>query len=253
MSPHDAYHAILSSGSRETYQVLVAISAVVGGWLIRRDSASWPVSPARRIAILSAAFVGSMIGCAIPAFLAGGIVGDATIFARLTTPKTVLGGILGGFVGVAALKLLIGDRADTSDAFARGGIAMMAIGRLGCIAQHCCYGRPGGGTLGWDQGDGVARVPVQVIEAACLVVLAAVIFACHHRGWLRGRLLFLLFAVYGSLRFGLEFLREPIASELFGIGFYQWIALLLAAVGAIQLRKRWPRAEPTVEPAGVPA
>ena len=40
---------------------------------------------------------------------------------------------------------------------------------------------------------------------------------------------------FDVLRFGLEFLREDIASRWLGIGFYQWLSLGLCSVGVYQI------------------
>lgn len=58
------------------------------------------------------------------------------------------------------------------------------------------------------------------------------------------RRLFLVFTSYGVIRFTLEFLREPLSDTYLGLGFYNWLALLLAAVGTYQLQKRRTHPEP---------
>ena len=151
-----------------------------------------------------------------------------------------MGGILGGFVGAAVFKKATRTAYDTSDAFARGTCLMMAVGRLGCIAQHCCFGIPCPPAIGLDLGDGVPRLPVQVIEAVLVFALFLVLDRLHRTGRARNRRLFLLFLGYGLLRFGLEFLRQQYAGTWLGLGFYQWLALALAGVGAWQIRKRSP-------------
>lgn len=229
------HHDILAAGSRQAYQVCVVIATLVGGWLIRNDSASWPMPAINRWAILFVAFIGSMIGCAIPAFFAGGLVEQMSWTAPIT-PKTVMGGLLVSYLFVVLFKKLSGNPVDTSDAFARGAIAMMAIGRIGCIFQHCCYGKYA--AWGFDFGDGVPRVPVQYFEAIGLFALFYGVQRLHTLNLLPGRRLFVVFAAYGLMRFGLEFWREPIANEFLGIGFYQFIALSILLIGAVEIRRR---------------
>ncbi len=237
MEGQDPYSAILEAGSRPLYHLAVLASMVLGGGLVHHDSKAWPLPRAVRLKIIAGVAAGCLVGCAVPAFFAGGYVGFVTANTILT-PKTILGGLLCGFFAAAIVKRAMGVPYDTSDAFARGGALVMAVGRLGCMAQHCCFGRPTSGAFGVDLGDGVPRVPVQAIEASLMVLLFAVLYVCHERRHIDHRRLFILFAAYGALRFGLEFLREDIASRWLGIGFYQWLALALFAVGVYQLAIR---------------
>ncbi len=234
MEAHESFSAILQSGSRPLYQLAVLASMVLGGGLIHHDSKAWRLSRAVRFKILAGVGVGCLLGCALPAFFAGGYVGLVAA-STLLTPKTILGGLLLGFFAAAMVKRAMGVPYDTSDAFARGGCLMMAVGRLGCIAQHCCFGRPTASLIGVDLGDGVSRIPVQTIEASLMFLFFAVLFFCHKRRYFDHRRLFILFAGYGVLRFGLEFLREDIASRWLGIGFYQWLSLGLCFVGVYQI------------------
>lgn len=226
------HHEVLSSGSRLAYQIFVILAMLIGGWLIREDSEKWSLTSSKRWSILGIAFLGALLGSAIPAFFSGGLVEDLAWSVPIT-PKTVMGGILASFIFVAIYKRITKTHFDTSDGFARGAIAMMAIGRIGCIFQHCCYGKES--SLGLDFGDGLSRVPVQYLEAIGLFAIFYLIQHLHEKNLFAGRRLFIVFALYGVLRFGLEFGREQIADIYLGIGFYQWIALLILATGIWQV------------------
>jgi phosphatidylglycerol:prolipoprotein diacylglycerol transferase len=230
-----AHELILRAGDPRLYHVAVFVAMLAGGWLVRRDSQSWQCSPAVRIRVIAAVAIAGLLGCGIPAYLVGGPV-EELAWSRWIAPKTVLGGLLFGFVGAAIYKRAAGVTAETSDAFARGACLMMLIGRLGCIARHCCFGVRS--AIGFDFGDGHARVPVQAIEATVVLVLFFAIHTLQRKNLLENRRLFVLFTSYGLVRFFLEFLREPIAGSWLGIGAYQWLALLLASVGVYQIRAR---------------
>lgn len=229
------HNEIITSGSRLIYQLFVIVAMLVGGWLIRKDSEKWPLSNIQSITLLAIAFIGALAGSAIPAFFSGGLV-EGLAWSTPITPKTVMGGILTSFLFVAVFKKLSKTHIDTSDGFARGAIAMMAIGRIGCIFQHCCYGKEV--SWGLDFGDGLSRAPVQYIEAIGLFGIFYFIQHLHEKNLFEGKRLFIVFALYGLMRFILEFFREQIADVYFGIGFYQWIALLILATGAWQIFKR---------------
>ncbi len=235
----DQHLAIVSAGSRLGYQLCVITASVVGGWLIHHDARRWQISPRQYWTIMLIALLGALVGSTLPGFVAGGFV-EEVAWTMPITPKTVMGGLLFSFLIIAGYKKIIRLNADTSDAFARGAICMMAIGRIGCILQHCCYGKAA--AWGFDFGDGVARIPVQYIEATGLFALAYLIQHLHQHHLFAGRRLFLVFALYGALRFMMEFLREPIAGDYLGLGFYQWLALLIGVVGALQIVKRSPPA-----------
>ncbi len=229
------HHEIINSGSRLIYQLFVIVAMLVGGWLIREDSKKWTLPPIQRWSILGVAFMGAMIGSAIPAFFSGGLV-EELAWSMPITPKTVMGGILVSFLFVAVFKKITKNTLDTSDGFARGAITMMAIGRIGCIFQHCCYGKEA--SWGIDFGDGLLRIPVQYFEALGLFAILFLIQHFHKNKLFVGRRLFIIFTLYGVLRFGLEFWREQITDIYFGIGFYQWIAVLIFMTGVWQTVRR---------------
>jgi len=229
------HHEILSAGSRLAYQAFVIIAMLVGGWFIRQDSESWRLSSTQRWIILGIAFIGALVGSALPAFFSGGLVEDLA-WTMPITPKTVMGGILASFIFVVIYKRIAHISFDTSDGFARGAIAMMAIGRIGCIFQHCCYGKEA--SWGLDFGDGLARIPVQYFEAIGLFGIFYLIQHLHEKNLFAGRRLFIVFALYGFMRFVLEFGRAQVADSYLGIGFYQWIALLIMITGIWQIFHR---------------
>ena len=231
------HHQLINSGSRLTYQFFVILAMLVGGWLIRKDSTKWKLPHFQHYTLLTIAFIGALAGSAIPAFFSGGLV-EGLAWSTPITPKTVMGGILASFIFVSIYKKITKNHLDTSDGFARGAIAMMAIGRIGCIFQHCCYGKEA--SWGLDFGDGLSRIPVQYFEAIGLFGIFYFIQHIHEKNLFAGRRLFIVFALYGCLRFTLEFGREQIANIYLGIGFYQWIALLIFVTGVWQILRRSP-------------
>ena len=231
------FYKIIDSGSASLYIAAVYAALFLGGRLITADSAAWPLPQATRIRIIAAVMIGSLVGCALPAYLAEGEVGWLA-WHHVVGPKTILGGIFGGFLGAALYKKCARISYDTSDAFARGACLMMAVGRLGCIAQHCCFGIPVAPGYGWDFGDGVPRFPAQTVEAIFLFALFFALHFLHRRNLFQNQRLFILFLCYGLARFSLEFFREQIAGRHGGLGFYQWLALLVAGTGLWQILKR---------------
>ncbi len=248
------YALILEAGNPFWHRVFVVAAAITGAVCFWYDSRFWPLSRRDRLSIIAIVAYGSILGAAVPAFLAAGAVGEqvavffweanyefeGSLAAAVYGPKTILGGLILGFLSVAAYKRLFNIRFDTSDSFARGVILTMFVGRLGCIAQHCCFGRETTAWFGVDQGDHIARIPIQIIESVFLFTLFLFICYLQKNNLFKNRRLFIAFGIYGLGRFILEFWREPVAKPLKGIGFYQWLALILLGISIFQLVKRTP-------------
>lgn len=246
------YIAIIESGNSVLHRALVVLAAIVGGYFFKVDSNAWPIPARQRLLIIAVVSYGAVFGAAVPSFFATGIVGnqvanffyeahaqfEGALMASIYGPKTILGGLIFGFLCVAVYKRVAGISFDTSDSFARGVVATMFVGRLGCIAQHCCFGRSTGLWFGIEQGDHIKRYPVQIFEAVFLAFLFFMLSYLRRNKIFMHKQLFIIYVVYGFVRFLLEFLREPVAQPILGLGFYQWMAIVLIAVGGYQLRLR---------------
>lgn len=135
------------------------------------------------------------------------------------------GGVAGAVVaGLIARRRLGVDFRRCADHFAAVMPLGHAIGRLGCLAAGCCYGRhtdlPWGVALAGDP----SRHPVQVYEAAANIGL----FLVASRVWLPRKLpvLRLVVASYALVRFALEFLRDdPRGAGFAGLSPSQLFAL----------------------------
>jgi len=91
--------------------------------------------------VMSGCFIGSMIGALLFNTILFGT--DNTlkkIFEFNVLGMSVLGGILGGFIGVEIFKKIIGYKESTGDAFAIAIPIGHSIGRIGCLLTGCCYG-----------------------------------------------------------------------------------------------------------------
>ncbi len=118
----------------------------------------------------------------------------------------------------------------------------MAVGRLGCLLQGCCYGAVC--DLPWaiamhDQPG--LRHPSQLYEIGFDLVLLAVLLLAPVR--YAGQTCFRFLAGYGAIRFLLEYTREQEAgmAVLAPFNNYQWIALGMLALGLVGLwRARAP-------------
>lgn len=122
-----------------------------------------------------------------------------------------------------------------------------AVGRLGCLAAGCCYGRPADAWLGLvlPDADGlwVSRYPTQLMAAAADLLILATLLILERRGKRRpgqrrpfDGLTFLLYlSLYCLKRFALEFLRGDAIPAVGGLSWAQLYTLagLLAAATLI--------------------
>ncbi|HVW86859.1 MAG TPA: prolipoprotein diacylglyceryl transferase [Bryobacteraceae bacterium] len=131
----------------------------------------------------------------------------------------------------------------TADVFAPGLALGHGIGRLGCFAAGCCWGKPT--NLPWavtftsqDTTTGVPLGiplhPTQLYEAFGEGIIFLILLAKWKRPHQEGSVIGLYLLLYGLLRFGVEFLRMHDSSNPLGGPFTleQWISLAVAAGGA---------------------
>ncbi|MEP6714167.1 MAG: prolipoprotein diacylglyceryl transferase [Terriglobia bacterium] len=131
----------------------------------------------------------------------------------------------------------------TSDVFAPGLALGHGIGRLGCFAAGCCWGRPT--NLPWavtfNNPDATTGVPLgiplhptQLYEAFAEGIICLILIARLRRPHREGAVIGLYLVLYGLVRFGVEFLRTHDSSNPLGGPFSleQWIALALVPAGA---------------------
>jgi phosphatidylglycerol:prolipoprotein diacylglycerol transferase len=139
----------------------------------------------QRWTVLAAAAVGALVGSRLlglaeqwPTVLAAWQQGRMLALVFSPGGKTIVGGLLGGWLGVEIVKRLSGIKRRTGDLFALPLCVGIAVGRIGCLVAGLAddtYGKPT--TLPWavDLGDGVGRHPVQVYEILFLIVLGAIV------------------------------------------------------------------------------
>jgi phosphatidylglycerol---prolipoprotein diacylglyceryl transferase len=225
-------HLPLSGPYRWTLLGAIAFSAIY--WFIRcrRDPAMLPVY----IGALGGAFLGAKLVYLFAEGWRDWPLEDRWL--RLATGKSVLGGLLGGYLGVEGMKSLIGYRKSTGDAFALVVPLGIALGRVGCWLQGCCLGRPTTlKLLAARDALGVTRWPSAQIELVFQLLAFAFMMILRKNPAFTNRLIFLYFMLYGTFRFAHEWLRDTPHLAL-GLSGYQWISLLLIALGAMMFRRR---------------
>ena len=135
-----------------------------------------------------------------------------------------------------------------SDAFAPGVALGHAIGRLGCFAAGCCWGKEC--SLPWavtfknpDAGAltgvplGVPLHPAQLYESVTEALLFSFLYWRYGKPHSPGQIIGLYLVISSIIRFLIEFERLHEQALPFGLplSITQWIAIGLAIVGAIIL------------------
>ena len=165
----------------------------------------------------------------------------------------LIGGMAGLFIYVKKYKL---DVKDFFDIFATVTPLGHAIGRVGCFFGGCCYGvrHDGFPSHIYDSAVGNAPVgvpllPIQLIEAACLLLLfAAELFAFMKFSGKKGMQSLMYITAYPTVRFATEFFRGDIERGKFGLlSTSQWVSaaliLCVIAYGIFSRGKRKNAAE----------
>ncbi len=152
----------------------------------------------------------------------------------------------------------------TSDIFAPGIALGHAIGRLGCFAAGCCWGKetklPWAVTFHNPDAWALTGVPLetplqpsQLYEFATEAMLFGYLYWRFGRPHEPGKIIGLYLVISSAVRFLIEFTRFHEQALPFGLplSITQWIALALAAAGATLLVR--PGHAPKVSGRAVPA
>ena len=136
----------------------------------------------------------------------------------------------------------------TSDVFAPGLAIGHAIGRLGCFAAGCCYGKPT--NLPWavtftnqDANGaplGVPLHPTQIYEALIESLICVVLYLLAKRQHKDGAIISLYLILSAIARFLVEFVRAHDEANPLGgpLTLEQWISIAVCVIGVILLTRR---------------
>lgn len=220
----------------------LALAALAFCWQPR----SVELPPGERQALRFGALAGAILGAyglQLPADLFGwsapppaGLPGTGD--ALPLGGRTVLGGLLGGWLGVEGVKALAGIQKPTGGDFALPLALALGSGRIGCWCAGCCAGAPcAAGWFATVDAAGTPRVPVQLLEAGFHFAAACVLAALAKRRASPTTRLAAYLAAYAVVRFTLEFwrLHPPV---VFGLSWHQLLAAaLFALAGGTWLRR----------------
>ena len=236
-----------------TYGVLVALGFLAGLWmtlqLARRSSL--PAEKITNLAVYCA--MAGILGAKLFMFLF-----DAPEY--LSHPEEIFsietlraaGVFHGGFLAALIVAAFYMRRQHlplwpTMDGFAPGIALGHSIGRLGCFAAGCCWGKEC--HLPWAvyfRSNEAAPVPLdkplhpaQLYESAANLIIFAFLYRRFNRPHRAGEIIGLYLVLYSTARFIIEFFREHEQSLVGPFSITQWIALGFLVLGAaILIRTR---------------
>ena len=150
---------------------------------------------------------------------------------------------------------------STLDVFAPGIALGHAIGRLGCFAAGCCWGKechlPWAVSFHNPDAYALTGVPLevplhpsQIYELLTEAALFAFLYWRFGRAHAPGRIMGLYLVLSSVARFGIEFTRFHEQGLYFGLSLTQWISIAVALGGVVLLMRH---AEPAKVNRPVPA
>lgn len=238
-----------------TYGVLLALGMLLALFVAARLAARDGL-PRERIYDLGLwTLIGGLLGSKILMFFAEDNV-DVLSLDFLRSGGVYYGGFIGGFLALALLirwyKLPFWKVAD---AFAPGLALGQAIGRQGCFAAGCCWGKPTDSFLGvhftehaheftgvpiyGPTGESLYLHPTQLYESITMLIVSGILIYLHRKKKFDGQVLVAYAIIYGIVRFSIEFLRDDPRgnilglTSLTGLSTSQIISLIVAASAVI--------------------
>ena len=146
----------------------------------------------------------------------------------------------------------------TADAFAPGIALGNAIGRQGCFAAGCCWGKPT--TMPWgvqftEAGHEVTGVPLgihlhptQLYESFGALLIFFFLLWLHRRKLFSGQVILFYAVLYAVMRFTIEIFRDDPRGDILGLtsltglSTSQMLSIIVGLWGLVMLILRWRRA-----------
>jgi phosphatidylglycerol:prolipoprotein diacylglycerol transferase len=245
----------IGSFSLPTYGVLVATGFLTGLWLVGRLSRRAGLDPEKMTSLGFYLVLAAIIGAKGLMILTNADYYLTDLSRIFSLNALQSGGIFyGGLLAALATTIWYCRKQglpwlETADVFAPAVAIGHSVGRLGCFAAGCCWGKPS--SLPWavaftDPGAhekvgvplNIHLHPTQLYEAAGALAIGLLLLRLFHRPHARGVILGWYLALYSVFRLGVEFLRaESERAFPFGgpLSTTQWVAVGLFVAGVVLL------------------
>jgi len=222
---HGLYPSFSASQAQTAHAIFETLAFAIGGWLWRRNrKATTKAEPGFAVAI------GCIFGAGIGNKLVAWFQLPVPLWShgQLHLPgQSMVGGLLGAWIGIEIAKHMTGIRRSTGDDFVVPLLIGLAIGRIGCFLaglHEATYGLPTSMPWGIDLGDGIPRHPTPLYEILFAVGLAILLsrLPLPPREGLRFRLCATAYLLW---RLGIEALK-PAPWHWLGLSGIQWTCLV---------------------------
>jgi len=259
--PFTLFGHVVGPITLHTYGVLLAIAFLAGLWVASRQARKAGLDPARITDMAVYVLIGGLIGAKLMLVAVEYkfyFQNPRELLSILQSGGVFYGGLLGALPVAwwyARRHALDGWR--TADVLAPGVAVGQAIGRLGCFAAGCCYGRSCDKPWGVTFRDAYATRavgtpldiplhPTQLYESAAVLLLFLGLLWLAGRKKFNGQVALAYMACYAVIRFVIEFYRGDAARGTVFHGLLstsQFIAILVVLGVAVlypYLRARQP-------------
>ena len=236
-----------------TYGVLLAIAFITGLWVASRQAKSAGLDPARVTDMAVYVLIAGLVGAKILL-----VVVEWSYYAH--NPRELLsilqsGGVFyGGLIGAFPVAWWYARKHAlppwrTADVLAPAVAIGQAIGRLGCFAAGCCYGRPAEVPWAVTFRDAYASRtvgtpldvplhPTEIYEAIACLAIFFLLTGIARRKRFDGQVTLAYVLLYAIARFVIEFYRgDAVRGTVLGgwLSTSQFIAILMAVAVALAL------------------
>lgn len=217
--------------------LFTALAYVVGGMVFFLASRSRRLATEGMARIALWGVCGGVVGAKMSEWLLfhRHVLGSqpGAFFDPQTGGRSVLGGVLIGWICVEIAKRQLGVRRSTGDLFALALPAGEAVGRIGCFFHPCCVGVKCERAWAVFQ-DGAWRHPSQIYLSLGALLVFVVLLQLRSRRRREGDLWKLYLVLWGASRLIIEFWRER--EIVFGaLSFAQCVGAAVAATGLLLL------------------
>ena len=166
--------------------------------------------------------------------------------SKLQRPYGYYGGLTGGIVACILVSLIFSINIFTLlGSFALAGPWIQSIGRLRCLVQGCCHGKPSNDNIGIrfthpnsrvNKISGLSGVPLhptQLYSIGTNIITGLILFRLYSIGSPSSLIIGIYFILNGTGRFVEESFRGEAQTPYWrGMRIYQWIAIINIITGA---------------------